>query len=189
MKVVEPIRDIETVNDIADYIKARSIRNYVMFMFGIYTGLRISDILKFRVRDVQNKNYIYITEQKTKKVKRFSINPELKKILNEYVKDKKEFEFLFRSQKGINKAISREQAYRIFNEAATAFGLVAIGCHTLRKTFGYFVYQDTKDLALLKDIFNHSDTSVTMKYIGINQDTKDTVINSLNFNNKQNKRK
>mgnify|MGYP002509035684 CR=1 FL=1 len=42
--------------DVADYLKARNERDYVLFMFGIYTGLRISDILKFRVRDVKDKD-------------------------------------------------------------------------------------------------------------------------------------
>ena len=52
MNTVEPIRDKETVIDIAECLRKDSERNYVMFLFGIYSGLRISDILKFRVRDV-----------------------------------------------------------------------------------------------------------------------------------------
>ena len=39
MNTVEPIRDINTVMDIADYLKSKNERDYVMFMFGIYTGL------------------------------------------------------------------------------------------------------------------------------------------------------
>ena len=48
LNTVEPIRDMDVVLDVADYLKARNERDYVLFMFGIYTGLRISDILKFR---------------------------------------------------------------------------------------------------------------------------------------------
>lgn len=68
MNTVEPIRDLDVVMDIAEYLKGKSDRNYVMFMFGIYTGLRISDILKFRVRDVRDKDAVYIREKKTGKV-------------------------------------------------------------------------------------------------------------------------
>ena len=32
MKTVEPIRDINTVMDIADYLKSKNERDYVMFM-------------------------------------------------------------------------------------------------------------------------------------------------------------
>ena len=74
MNTVEPIRDKETVIDIAEYLRKDSERNYVMFLFGIYSGLRISDILKFRVRDVKNKSDIVLREKKTGKEKRFPIN-------------------------------------------------------------------------------------------------------------------
>ena len=43
MNTVEPIRDMDLVMDVADFLKAKNERDYVMFMFGIYTGLRISD--------------------------------------------------------------------------------------------------------------------------------------------------
>lgn len=52
MNTVEPIRDAGTVQDIADYLKAKNERDYLMWMFGVYTAFRISDILRFRVRDV-----------------------------------------------------------------------------------------------------------------------------------------
>ncbi len=32
--------------------------------------------------------------------------------------DEKDYEYLFKSQKGVNKPISRQQAYRILNKAA-----------------------------------------------------------------------
>ena len=43
----------------------------------------------------------------------------------------------------------------------------------MRKTFGYWLYQQYKDVALLQEIFNHSSPSVTLRYIGINQDNID----------------
>lgn len=188
MKEVEPIRDQEIIQDVLDYLRARNERDYVLFLFGIYTGLRISDILKYRVRDIKDKDYVYITEQKTNKEKKFPIHDELKKVLSKYIKGKKDYEYLFKSQKGINKPIRRETVYKILNDAADAFGLEHIGCHTMRKTFGYFLYEDTHDLALIKDIFNHSHVSITMRYIGINQDKKDTAIKRLSFVKKTKKR-
>jgi len=188
MNTMEPIRDIDLVYDIADYLKARNDRDYVLFMFGIYSGLRISDILPFRVRDVKNKDYIYMREEKTEKEKRFPIHEDLIEILKEYVKGKKDFEYLFKSQKGENKPIKREYAYRILKGAANAFGLDCIGCHTMRKTFGYFLYQNTKDVVAIKEILNHSDISITLRYIGVNQDRKDKVMKNLSFVKKPKKR-
>jgi len=181
MNTVEPIRDMDLVMDVADYLKSNNERDYLLFMFGIYTGLRISDILKFRVRDVKGKDAVYIREEKTGKEKKFPINRELKPIIEEYIAGKRDYEFLFKSPKYPNKAISRQQAYNILSAAAKVFGLDGIGTHTLRKTFGYHMYQQTHDAVTLKEIFNHTDISVTLRYIGINQDNKDKLIRGLTF--------
>ena len=172
---------MDVVLDVADYLRARNERDYVLFMFGIYTGLRISDILKFRVRDVKDKDAVYIREKKTGKEKRFPINAELKPIIENYIKRKKDFEYLFKSPHFPNKAISRQQAYNILADAGAAFGISSIGTHTLRKTFGYHMYQQTHDAVTIKEILNHSDISVTLRYIGINQDNKDKAIKGLSF--------
>lgn len=185
LNTVEPIRDMDLVLDVADYLKVKNERDYLLFMFGIYTGLRISDILKFRVRDVKDKDAIYIREKKTGKEKRFPINEELKPIVANYIRGKKDYEFLFKSPNFPNKAISRQQAYNILSDAGKAFGISAIGTHTLRKTFGYHMYQQTHDAVTIKEILNHSDISVTLRYIGINQDNKDKAIKGLTFSKKR----
>lgn len=181
INTVEPIRDLDVVMDIAEYLKGKSDRDYVMFMFGIYTGLRISDILKFRVRDVRDKEAIYIREKKTGKEKRFPINAELKPIIKEYVNGKDDYEYLFKSPRNCNRPITRQQAYNILSEAGIQFGIEKIGTHTLRKTFGYHMYQQTHDAVTIKEILNHSDISITLRYIGINQDNKDKAIKNLSF--------
>ena len=63
MNTVEPIRDINTVWDIADYLGEKSERNKIMFLFGIYVGIRVSDILSLKVRDVRDMNYVSIREK------------------------------------------------------------------------------------------------------------------------------
>lgn len=184
MNTVEPIRDINIVLDIADYLKSRNERDYVLFMFGIYTGLRISDILKFRIRDIRNKDYICIKEQKTGKDKRFLLQKDLKDILKAYIKDKKDYEYLFKSRQGYNKPITRETAYSILKVVANEFNIENIGTHTMRKTFGYFLYKQTKDLVAIKEILNHSDISETRRYIGLTQDNKDSMVQNLSFKRK-----
>lgn len=180
MNTVEPIREKELVIDIAEYLKSKNIRDYVLFMFGIYSGLRISDVLKFRVRDVKDKKVIAIREMKTGKEKQFPINRELQPILGHYVTGKADYEYLFPNPHK-NKPITRQQAYNILSAAGRIYGIDRIGTHTLRKTFGYHIYQRTKDAAMLMDIFNHSDIHTTLRYIGVNQETKDKVYNTLSF--------
>jgi integrase len=67
------------------------------------------------------------------------------------------------------------------NTAADKVGLDEIGTHTLRKTFGYLFYQKTKDVAQLQELFNHSAPSVTLRYIGINQDVMDKAIDDFSL--------
>ena len=181
MNYVEPIRDVTTVKDIADYLNDRNPKYYIMFMTGIYSGLRISDILKLKVRDVRGKDRIKVREKKTGKEKLFPVNRELQKALEEYCADKKDYEYLIPSARAVNKAVSREYAYRVIHEAGVAFGLDNLGTHTMRKTFGYHFYMQTKDIVLLMRIFNHNDQSKTLRYIGVEQTTIDAAMMKFKY--------
>lgn len=50
MNYVEPIRDSDKIRELANYLRNYSERNYIMFLIGVNSGLRISDILRLRVR-------------------------------------------------------------------------------------------------------------------------------------------
>ncbi|WP_096516456.1 site-specific integrase [Clostridium perfringens] len=169
MNYVEPIRDSNKVHEIANYLRKYSERNYIMFILGINSGLRISDILSLRVRDVKGKEYFYVREKKTKKQRRIPMTPVLKRELKEYCKNKELDDFIIKSQQGYNQPISRVRAYTILRDAGETLGLYNLGTHTLRKTFGYHFYMQYKDIVTLQKIFNHSDPSITLHYIGVEQ--------------------
>ena len=181
MAMVQPIRDIKDIENVKRVLKKSGQRDYMLFLTGINTGLRISDILKLKVSDVRGKSHISIKEKKTGKNKRLLLNAPFKVELDEYIADMQDDEPLFKSQKGDNKPIGVVRAWGILKDAAEKCGLDEIGTHTLRKTFGYHFYQQYKDVALLQDIFNHSSPSVTLRYIGINADIVDTAISKFNL--------
>lgn len=140
--------------------------------------MRVSDIVKLTRDDVRNsdgsmKQHITVIEKKTGKQKRFSLCNGLLVEMEKYTKNVKTGEYLFKSRKGENRPITTVQAYRTISEAAKRIGLEEIGTHTMGKTFWYWHYQQYKDLAILQEIFNHSSPSVTLRYIGINQDNID----------------
>ncbi|MED3068140.1 hypothetical protein P4310_21875 [Bacillus thuringiensis] len=58
-------------------------------------------------------------------------------------------------------------AYKILSGAAVEFGLDEIGTHKLSKTYGYHMYMQMKNIALLMEIFNQSSEKVTLLYIGL----------------------
>jgi len=181
VEIVEPIRDLDKIDAVKNILKSQKNRDYIMFLVGINSGLRISDILKLKVSDVKDKDYITIKEQKTKKHKCFPITPAYKEALENYVINKNSEQYLFSGQKG-PKPISRIQAYRIIRNACQTAGIQCkIGTHTLRKTFGYHFYKQNKDIVLLQHLFNHSSPNITLRYIGINQDIINTCLYSFSL--------
>lgn len=181
MNIVEPIRDLDLISDISIFLKTKNERNYIMFLLGIYSGLRISDILKLKVKDVKNKSSISLREQKTGKQRIFTINPYLKKALKEYIEknDLPQEQYLIKRRGKRNTPISRVMAYKIMQEAADYYGLDNIGTHTLRKTFGYHFYLQTKDIYTLQKILNHNHPSITLRYIGIEQNEINKKVNNF----------
>lgn len=180
MNTVQPITDPELLEDIMDFLQQTNIRNYLFFLTGISTGYRVSDFLKFRVRDVLG-SHISIREKKTGKEKRILITPELRRALKIFVEGKQPHEYLFQSRQGVNRPIGRSMAYKIMRGIAEEFHLDEIGCHTLRKTFGYFHYKQFKDIALLMNHFNHSAEKITLRYIGELQETMDSSMKHFKF--------
>ncbi|MED2752674.1 site-specific integrase [Bacillus thuringiensis] len=175
MNFVQPIRDPEQIQQIKEYLKEKNARNYILFVMGINTGLRISDILKLKVGDVQG-SHISMREMKTGKQKRIQITPSLKRELKWFNEGREVEEYLLKSRKGKNRPIGRSMAYKILKSTAAEFGLDEIGTHTLRKTYGYHMYMQTKNIALLMEIFNHSSEKITLRYIGVNQDAMDKAM-------------
>lgn len=175
MNYVEPIRDKEDIQAMKEYLKEWNERNYMLFLLGINSGLRISDIIKLRAKDVQG-NYIYTREIKTGKVVKRFIHDDVKKEVRQYIRGMSPQQFLFRSRKGKHRHITREAAYLIIKVAAEEVGVDNVGTHTMRKTFGYHYYKATQDVAMLMTLFNHASPSITLRYIGINQDQQDRAM-------------
>ncbi|NCB47151.1 site-specific integrase [bacterium] len=180
MNTVEPIRDKAQIEAMKTELLKRGYRDYMLFVIGLNTGLRVGDILKLKVSDIRGKSHITLHEEKTKKEKRFKINEPLKAELEKYTQDMEPEEFLFKSQKG-NFPISTVQAWRILKAAAEKVGLEDIGTHSMRKTFGYFYYQQYNEISYLQKIFNHSSPAVTLGYIGITQDRIDETIDNFSL--------
>ena len=176
MKFVEPIRDKNKIEQVKNILAENGTRDLLLFTMGINVGCRISDLLKLKIEDVAGKSEVEIKEQKTDKRKKFYINPNLQELITQFTTGKAPETYLFKSREG-NKAITRQQAYNIINDACKKAGITEkLGTHTLRKTFGYHHYQKFHDVALLQKILNHSAPSVTLRYIG---STDDLILDNL----------
>lgn len=175
MEYVVPIKDIESINRIKSILWKKSKRDYLLFVFGINTGIRISDLLNLQVKDVWDGekavDFLCIPKSEKRKEQAIFINTNVRKALTSYLSEKKmdHDTYLFHSNNK-TQPITRQQAYRIINQAAKEIGLQEkIGTHTIRKTFGYHAYRKGIAISILKSIFCHTSSSETLKYIGIDK--------------------
>ena len=210
MEYVEPIKSKEHIAAMKSVLrhgygtKQGSLRDYLLFCIGISSGLRISDILKLTVEDVTGKDRISLKEQKSARVakdgkpaklgktKDFPISDNCKQAINEYLSESKlSSGVLFPSRKldaqGNPQAITRQQAYVVINDAALEVKIITkkngmkIGCHSLRKTFGFHAYDSGVPIETIQKLLNHSSSSVTLAYIGITKQSLDDVYINLNL--------
>lgn len=170
--VAEPIKRKKDIKVVERYLKEHNKRDYVIWVLGLNSGLRISDIVGLNVSDVVDKTHITIIEKKTQKRKSFYINDKLKKVLQDFTKDRNLEEPLFLGKRG--NRLNRRQVHRFIANVCHDLGIkIHASTHTMRKTFGYHHYQQFKDPIILQKTFNHSSFSITMRYIGVEQDEID----------------
>jgi len=188
MKFVEPIRERKHIETMKTLLKD-SPRDHLLFVIGINSALRVSDLLELRYADVMEPDgnlysHFQLKETKTGKNNKIAMTKGVQKALRTYIKNNFKGDldhYLFQSRKGVNQPINRKSAWRIIQEAASSIGLRNIGVHSLRKTFSYHQYKSGTDITLLQDMLNHSSSAVTLRYIGITQDEKDRAVLALDL--------
>jgi integrase len=168
---------------LADKKKCR-IGFYIIF--SINTGLRISDILNIKHKDLAE-DKICISEKKTKKQREITLNAVVKRayeklisVLNEANERFDEEDFIFISQKG---SVYMTQSINDILQVIFNTKKLQVSSHSLRKSFARRVYQNLNEsedaLVLLSDIFSHSSIAITRRYLGIRQETISNVYLTL----------
>lgn len=194
----KPIKRTQDVLDIQDYLKAaanRAVegrRNYILFLIGITTGYRAGDLVGLKVRDAREAirhGYFLIQEgkkynsrnirQKNRKPRQAEIIPKVARELKLYIKDKRDYEFLFPSRKG--GSIGVQAISNILKDAAAYFGIKGITAHSMRKTYAYKIYMDSdKDVVAVKELLGHSSIEETKLYLGLDREKYHQYTKGLN---------
>lgn len=203
-KTTEPIRLEAHYEKLSAYFYNRNLRDYALFIFGIYTGRRISDIVALNVNDIAHvdnkgrftiKKRLQIIEKKTGKFINIALHDTARRALNKYLRKRKKGAYsigdflrepLFKSQKrrkNGEQRIRESSVWRILNTAGRKCGIAKIGTHSLRKTFGYMLYQSGTSIELIQKMLNHSSPAITFAYIGITRDDIDEAILSMDWQN------
>ena len=181
MATVQPIKNIEDIERIK---KSLHGRDRLLFVFGINSNLRISDILTLKVGDVRNKTHLTIKEDKTEKTKTFKFNKAIQDAVHELITTCQvdDQDWLFPSKRNRNNPLDRIQAYKILKNASDKVGLnINFGTHTMRKTWAYHRYINGASLPELMKALNHSSQRETLRYIGIEQEEMDNLFDSVNL--------
>ena len=197
MKEVQPIRDTKKIDAMKSIMKGESnYRDLLLFVLGINTGLRISDILSLKWKSFINGrgrllkvgDQLNVVEIKTKKIKSFMINrsvAEALKLYHDSLANVNPDDPVFSSRKtddGSLQPITRIAAWQMLNRYANMVGLnEGIGTHTLRKTFGYHLYKKGVALEYIQKMLNHSSPAITLRYIGITQEQLNDIYVELNL--------
>ena len=192
MNFVEPIRDRKKISQIKNLLRGqRSYRNLLLFVVGINTALRISDLLQLKVNHFLDekgriKSRFWIKEQKSGKRHEITTNQSILEALTEYLKEypyiaKEGENFLFFNPK-TNQPIKRGQAWKVITNICADVGLQGnFGTHSLRKTWGFHARMHGVDLALIMHKLNHESIAYTKRYLGITDEELQAVVQRLNL--------
>lgn len=158
--------------------KDANYRMSLLISVGCFWGLRISDILSLRWKDILNVDEFSIIEHKTGKQRTIRINPQLKRHIADCYKQINPIGInapVLVSQKGTVYTIQRINIILKEIKAKYKLSIKNFSCHSLRKTFGRQVYNqnaDNAELALVKlmELFNHSNVAITKRYLGLRQE-------------------
>ena len=187
-----PIKKKEDIELLKNYfLSANRYRDYALFVVGINTALRISDLLLLKWKDIYSfgrgsfMTHLFIVEKKTGKHTCIALNQNCIfafTLLRENVNPKTGDEYIFFSRNNRFEHISRNRAYNIIKKATLTLGIGdKISCHSLRKTFGYHAWKCGAPPALIMNIFNHSNIEITKRYLSIDQDEKDELFYNINL--------
>lgn len=168
----------DAMNLIRKLVKDGNYKMSLLIAIGCFTGLRISDILSLRWKQILNVSEFTIIEKKTGKRRTIRLNPELQRHITdcyEHIQPIGVESPILVSQKGTTFSVQRINI--ILKELKRKYRLKInhFSCHSLRKTFGRQVYNmnsDNSELALIKlmELFNHSSVSITKRYLGLRQE-------------------
>jgi integrase len=197
MDFVEPIRDRKKISQIKHQLEgAGRYRDLLLFVTGINTALRVSDLLSLRIGDLVDaegtlRASVVIHEEKRGKRNVLTLNASIREALAKYlaaypgiVKDPAHYLFFStkRAATDFSRPISRERAWQLISEMCHSVGLVGnYGTHTLRKTWGYHARKNGVPMEIIMAKLNHTSFAFTKRYLGITDDELRQAAEGLNL--------
>lgn len=194
-QLVLPIKDSNILAEVQDTLlnnfKAGR-RNYTIFQVGKATLLRVSDVLRLKQSDVFDdygaiRQHAFIKDKKTGKQNTLYLRPVMNDlaIYQQWLKRNRyegSTEWLFPSITRPDKHIDERQFYNVMHKVGELLDINYLGTHTMRKTGAYRVYvQSNYNIGLVMRLLNHSSEAMTLAYLGLDQVSRDHMLDQIDF--------
>ena len=178
---VQPIQKLKDIQSIKKLLHDKP-RDRCLFILGINTNLRASDLLSIKVGQVRDVDELVLKERKTGKHRRITLNKVVRSSIQGLLagSDLEDDDYLFQSQRADRLTVP--SVNRLVKQWTGAINLKGnYGSHTLRKTFGYHQHKTFKTpLPDLMVAFNHSTQRQTLDYLCIqSKEQRDLYLNEL----------
>ena len=170
---VQAVQDLNQIEVIERKFRLSGWDNIAdLWRIGVNFALRISDLLQIRFDQLEGE-FLYVTEQKTRKPRRIKINDTARLLINKRRRQHPDHIYLFQAtaNRVANldpKPLSRQYVSIKFALVGSELGL-ELGTHSMRKTRGYAMFQAGRPIEEIAKMLNHSNTGQTLRYIGIEQ--------------------
>lgn len=178
MAEVYAVKNLDTVKLVSHLLERTFGKQMAdVWDLGLNLALRISDLLNIRFADIEG-DTLRVVESKTGKTAVIKLNAKARAIIERIQAESPDHVYLFQSHRNrwsLNKGpkpLSRRYVSKAISMIGEEVGL-ALGTHSMRKTRGYHLYQNTKDIGRVMKMLRHSSEAVTLRYIGITQDDID----------------
>lgn len=186
------IEDVKALLNSFDRSIYTGLRNYVLTLVLLDTGIRTSEIVQLKNSDYDaaaKQIVINKTIAKTRRSRVVYLSPSTAAALNNFMKVKpKEWEsWLFPSREGLQ--LTSHNMTKEFNKQCKRAG-VKFTPYQLRHTFATYFVQGGGDIFTLQDLMGHSDIRMTRRYTEIDDTQKKkahsvyTPINALSGNSR-----
>ena len=164
------------------FASVRNLKHKAILFTAYSAGLRVSEVVKLRVSDIDSERMqIFVERAKGKKDRVVNLSILLLDILRQYMKLQKPrpLTYLFANDKE-DGPYSIRSAQVIFQRAKNMAGIKKdIGFHSLRHSFATHLLEKGVDVKYIKDILGHFDIRTTERYLHISKEKLINIISPL----------
>lgn len=159
-----------------------NIKHRVLLMTAYSGGLRISELVKLRLKHIDSSRMVIRVEQGKGKKDRYTIlSQKLLKELRIYWKACRPGNWLF-PRKNSTQHISISAVQRIYNKAKKKAGITkGKGIHTLRHCFATHLLEAGYDVRKIQILMGHRSLSTTMVYLHVSRKDLGMIKSPLDF--------